>query len=120
MSYRQQLRHLTCRWFAPCVFILACVMQPVPAYAGERPPITLRAGPGEQHAVIATLPSARTMEFTVFEERGEWAKVRVDSSSEGTSPQEGWLRLDALLANASAGGLDLSPSSPGASYCRGN
>ena len=116
MSYMHRLRRITCKRL-PLFYMLAFVLELMPAFSAESPPITLRGdpvtlrgGPGEQHAIVATLPPALVLELTVIDERGEWSKVRVASG------QEGWLRLGALAAGTPASSLGLgrspAPASP--------
>src|SRR6266852_6064277 len=164
MSSKHRKRCLVCTWFFTllCTLMLALVLEPVPAPSGERPPltlgagpvsspapgtgldrapappsppvppapltrarrsksapvsppatpagerpsITLRAGPGEQYAIVATVPTASSIEFTIFDEHEEWSRVRVPSG------EEGWMRLGARPGTSPAPGtgLDRAPA----------
>jgi len=108
MSSKYRERRLACTWLSAslCMCMLALVLAPVPASSGERPSITLRAGPGEQYAIIATVPAASSMEFTIFDEHDAWSRVRVPSG------EEGWMRLGArpVTSPAADTGLDRAPT----------
>src|SRR2546426_6145587 len=108
MSSKHRERRLACTWLSAslCMCMLALVLAPVPAPSGERPAITLRAGPGEQYVIVATVPAASSMEFTSLDERDGWSKVRV------TSGEAGWIRLGVRLASSPAPGtgLDRAPA----------
>src|SRR5712691_6545240 len=108
MSSKYRERRLACTWSSAslCMCMLALVLAPVPASSGERPSITLRAGPGEQYAIIATVPAASSMEFTIFDEHDAWSRVRVPSD------EEGWRRLGARPVTSPAvdTGLDRTPT----------
>ncbi len=108
MSSKYRERRLACTWLSAslCMCMLALVLAPVPASSGERPSITLRAGPGEQYAIIATVPAASSMEFTIFDEHDAWSRVRVPSG------EEGWTRLGArpVPSPAADTGLDRAPA----------
>ncbi len=108
MSSKYRERRLACTWLSAslCMCMLALVLAPVPASSGERPSITLRAGPGEQYAIIATVPAASSMEFTIFDEHDAWSRVRVPSG------EEGWMRFGArpVTSPAADTGLDRAPT----------
>jgi hypothetical protein len=89
MSSKPLKGGLVCVWLSIllCAFVLALVLEPGLALSAERPSITLRAGPGEQYAVVATVPTASSMEITIFDKHNEWSKVRFPSG------EEGWMRL---------------------------
>ena len=105
MSYKHRLGRITWKRL-PLFCLLVFVLEMMPVFSGAPFPIPLRAGPSEQHAIVATVPPTLFLELTVSEEQGEWAKVRVASG------QEGWLRLGALGAGApaSSAGFDRSPA----------
>src|SRR5216683_6565246 len=108
MSSKYRERRFACTWLSAslCMCMLALVLTPVPAPSGERPSITLRAGPGEQYAIVATVPTASSIEFTIFDEHEEWSRVRVPSG------EEGWMRLGARPGTSPAPGtgLDRAPA----------
>ena len=89
MSSKHRKGGLVCVWFFTllCAFVLALVLEPGLAPSAERPSITLRAGPGEQYAVVATVPTASSMEINIFDKHNEWSRVRFQSG------EEGWMRL---------------------------
>jgi len=89
MSSKHREGGLVCVWFFTllCALMFALVLAPGFAPSAERPAITLRAGPGEQYAVVATVPTASSMELTIFDKHNEWSRVRFQSG------EEGWMRL---------------------------
>jgi len=75
MSSKHREGGLVCVWFFTllCALMFALVLAPGFAPSAERPAITLRAGPGEQYAVVATVPTASSMELTIFDKHNEWS-----------------------------------------------
>ena len=107
MSFKHREGSIVCTWLGIllCTFVLALILKPALAPSAERPSITLRAGPGEQYAIVATVPTASSMEITIFDEHNEWSRVRVSSG------EEGWMRVGSRLVPSPASDtrLDRTP-----------